>query len=145
MFDPAGCAHHNLYGWPLVHRVLGARLGRAVHVPGILERLGVVKLTMLSPECEAVRDMLALSQRALEGGVGHLQLHFHSPTLRPGLSPFTSSAAGVERVYGTIDRYLEGLSKMASVRFATISEAHTVLAPGDAQPDRRARQRVVHA
>lgn len=131
--------------WPFAERVLGARLGRAVHLPGILARLGVVKLTKLSPEFESVRDLLALSRGALQGGVRHLQLHLHSGVLRPGLTPFTLSAADVERVLTTIGRYLEGLSKLASVRFATVSEARIALASGDARPHRATRARVVHA
>ena len=131
--------------WPLVQRVLSAPLGRAIRVPGILARLGVVKLTMLSPEFESVRDLLALSRGALDGGVRHLHLSFHSVVLRPGLSPWTTSAAGVDRVFATIAGYLEGLSKMASVRFATVTEARIALVSGDAHIDRPVRQRVVHA
>ena len=126
--------------WPFVHRVLRAPAGRAVRVPGLLARLGVVKLTILTPEFESVRHMLALSQGALEGGVRHLHLFFHSVALRPGLSPWTSSARGVERVYATIERYLEGLSKMVSVRFATVSEAGSALGFGVAEPRRPTRQ-----
>ena len=114
-------------------------------MPGILARLGVVKLTMLSPEFESVRDLLALSRGALDGGVRHLHLSFHSVVLRPGLSPWTTSAAGVDRVFATIAGYLEGLSKMASVRFATVTEARIALVSGDAHIDRPVRQRVVHA
>ncbi len=131
--------------WPLVDRVLRARLAQAVRVPGILARSRVVKRAMLSPEFESVRDLLALSRGALAGGVRHLHLSFHSVVLRPGLTPWTSSARDVERVFATIDRYLEGLSKVASVRFVTVSDAHTALAPDDAQPAEPARQRVIHA
>ena len=109
--------------WPLVHRLLHARAVRAVHLPGVCARLGVVKRTILNPEFESVRDMLALSRGALEGGVHHLHLFFHSVALRAGLMPWVSAAADVERLYATIARYLEGLSKMVSFRFATVSEA----------------------
>jgi len=109
--------------WPLVHRLLHARAVRAVHLPGVCARLGVVKRTILNPEFESVRDMLALSRGALEGGVHHLHLFFHSVALRAGLMPWVSGAADVERLYATIARYLEGLSKMVSFRFATVSEA----------------------
>ena len=48
-------------------------------------------------------------------------------------------------VFATIAGYLEGLSKMASVRFATVTEARIALVSGDAHIDRPVRQRVVHA
>jgi len=126
--------------WPIVHRVLRARAARAIRLPGLLARLGVVKRTILTPESESVRDLLALSQGALEGGVRHLHLFFHSVALRPGLGPWTSTAQSVERVYATIERYLEGLSRMVSVRFATVSEAASALGFGGAEPRRPTRQ-----
>src|SRR5437867_3335887 len=115
-------------GWgrprcPPVHRLRHARAGRGVHLPGVCARLGVVKRTILNPEFESVRDMLALSRGALEGGVRRLHLFFHSVALRAGLMPWVSGAADVERIYATIARYLEGLSKMVAFRFATVSEA----------------------
>src|SRR2546422_2815923 len=104
------------------HRLLHAGPSRAVRVAGLAARLGVVRVTMLTPELQSVRDMLALSRGALEGGVRLLHVFFHSVALRPGLSPLTSSAGDVGRLYKTIDSYVEGLSRIGSVRFATVSE-----------------------
>jgi hypothetical protein len=109
--------------WRTLHRVLGAWPSRAAHVAGVLDRLGWAKFVMLSPEGASVRDMLALSRGALEGGVRHLQLFLHSPSLRPGLTPWTSTATEVERLYGSIAAYVDGLSRIASVRCTTIREA----------------------
>ena len=119
--------------WPRLHRGLNRPFARALHLAGVASRLGFAKRTVLSPEAESVRDMLAVSRGALEGGVRHLHLFFHSVTLRPGLSPWTSSARDVERMYAKIDSYLDGLSRTACVRFATVSEACHALgfgAPG---------------
>ena len=116
--------------WPALHRVLHTRPARALHLAGLASRSGFAKLTVLSPELESVTDMLALSRGALEGGVRHLHLFFHSVTLRPGLSPWTSSAEDVERMYAAIDNYLEGLFRTACVRFATVSEAGLALGLG---------------
>ena len=74
-----------------------------------------------------VPDMLTLSSRLLEHGVRYLQLSWHSPSLKPGLSPFTATAADVARLYASVDAYLEGLSRMTRVAFATMSEAAAVL------------------
>jgi hypothetical protein len=122
--------------WPGLHRVLHTRFARAVHLAGLASRLGLAKRTVLSPELESVQDMLAISRGALEGGVRHLHLFFHSVSLRPGLSPWTSSVKGVERMYAAISSYLEGLSRTASVRLATVSEARRALGFGapDVQP-----------
>jgi hypothetical protein len=119
--------------WPGLHRVLHTRPARGLHLAGVASRLGLAKHTVLRPEAESVRDMLALSRGALEGGVRHLHLFFHSVALRPGLSPWTSSAKDVERMYAKVNGYLEGLSQTACLRFATVSEACRALgfaAPG---------------
>ncbi|PYP71038.1 MAG: hypothetical protein DMD41_13525, partial [Gemmatimonadetes bacterium] len=125
----AGYTRFSSSQWSLVHRLLHAGPSRAVRVAGLAARLGVVRVTMLTPELQSVRDMLALSRGALEGGVRLLHVFFHSVALRPGLSPLTSSAGDVGRLYKTIDSYVEGLSRIGSVRFATVSEAGIALGP----------------
>ncbi len=121
--------------WLSTQRVLASPASRLLHLAGLACRLGLLKLTILSPETDKVRDMLALSRRVLDGGVGHLQLFFHSPSLRPGLGRFSTSADDVERLYRSIERFLEGLSRMAPVRFATVSEAAEILGFGHPPTD----------
>ena len=71
--------------------------------------------------------MLTLSRRLLEHGVRHLQLSWHSPSLKPGLSPFAATAADVARLYARIEGYLEGLSRLTPFTCVTLSEAAAVL------------------
>jgi len=114
-------------GWCTLHRILYTRRSRPSLVTGLASRLGLAKLALLSPEMTSVRDMLAVSRGALAGGVRHLQLMFHSPSLRPGLTPWNSTAAQVDRLYRSIGDYLTGLAQMASVRCATVGEARLAL------------------
>jgi hypothetical protein len=39
------------------------------------------------------------------------------------LSPFAPTAADVTRLYASVEAYLEGLSRLTAVTFATVSEA----------------------
>jgi hypothetical protein len=117
--------------WRTVHRLLHAPAARTLHVAGVASRLGITKLTTLTPEFESVRDMLALTRGALEGGARHLQLFFHSPSLQPGLTPWTATASDVNRLYASIERYVDGLAQLASVRCATIGEARIALGFGE--------------
>jgi hypothetical protein len=117
--------------WPMLHRVLHAGPLRKSRIAGLASRLGFAKLVVLSPEFLSVRDMLALSRGALAGGVRHLQMTLHSPSLCPGLTPWISTAAEVDGMYASIDRYVEGLSRMASVRCATVSETSLALGIGE--------------
>jgi hypothetical protein len=102
---------------------------RPFRLVGLAARAGLCKRIILSPELASVPDMLTLSRRLLEEGVRHLQTSWHSPSLKPGLSPYAATAADVARLYASVEAYLEGLSRMTSVTFATVSEAAAVLEP----------------
>lgn len=114
---------------------LWGQAGRWLEVPalrrfrllGLAARTGLCKRIVLSPELASVAEMLTLSRQLLERGVRHLHLTWHSPSLKPGLSPFTATAADVARFYATIEGYLERLSQMTPLTFATVSEAAAVL------------------
>ncbi|HEX4600969.1 MAG TPA: hypothetical protein VH116_06230 [Gemmatimonadales bacterium] len=113
--------------WDRVRRMFEARPWRWLHCAGVAARLGLVDRLELCPEVASVDGMLTLSRQLLDQGVRHLQLSWHSPTLLPGLSPFAATPADVERLYASIATYLEGLVRMTSVRFATMSEAAALL------------------
>jgi len=113
--------------WDPTRRVLEATPFRWFHLAGIAARAGLLKRVSLSPEYQAVGDMLTLSRRLLEHGVRHLQLSWHSPSLKPGLSPFAATAADVARLYDCVEGYLNGLSRLMPLTFVTTSEAAAVL------------------
>lgn len=116
--------------WLLLDRALRARPTRTSAVAAVASRSGFARLVVLSPESTSVPDMLALSRGALAGGVRHLHLTLHSPSLRPGLSPWISTAGDVDRLYASLEAYVDGLSRMTSVRCATLSEARVALGFG---------------
>jgi hypothetical protein len=113
---------------------LWGRVDRALDRPGLRRLRSLCKRIVLSPELAAVADMLTLSRRLLEHGVRHLHLSWHSPSLKPGLSPFTATVADVDRLYATVDRYIERLSQITPLTFVTVSEAAAALAER-AQPE----------
>jgi hypothetical protein len=113
--------------WDPARRFFEAAPCRWFHVAGLASRTGLVSRIVLSPEMASVAEMLTLSRRLLEHGVRHLHLSWHSPSLRPNLSPFVGTAADVERLYSTVEAYVEGLSRMTRVTFATVSEAAALL------------------
>ena len=115
--------------WAAVWRLLRAPPLRPLRLGGMAARAGFVQRIMLSPELASVDEMLGLSARLLDEGLRHLHLSWHSPSLLPGLSPFVTSAADAQRLYTSIERYVEGLRRMTSVRSVTVSEAAALLAP----------------
>jgi hypothetical protein len=113
--------------WGRVRRALDARPLRALRLAGVAARTGVCKRIVLSPELATAAEMLTLSRRLLERGIRHLHLTWHSPSLVPGLSPFAHTTRDVRNLYDSVEQYLDGLTRYASFRFATVSEAATLL------------------
>jgi hypothetical protein len=66
--------------------------------------------------------MLVLSERLMELGIGHLHMFWHSPSMTAGLSPYGETSADVEQLYRAIAQYLEGLGRLATVEFKTVTE-----------------------
>lgn len=72
------------------------------HLPtvfGVLSRLGLLERIPLTPEGITIDEAKRAIDVALEQGLELLVLSFHSPTLAPGKTPYTSTAADVESVY----------------------------------------------
>ena len=113
--------------WRGLHRLLSIRALRRLHLRGVAARVGLLKRIALSPETDSVEDMLTLTRRLLDAGVGHLHLFFHSPSLRPGLSQFAPDEDSVEGMYRAIASYVEAAGRMTALRFVTVSEAAMLL------------------
>jgi hypothetical protein len=94
-----------------------------LHLPGIAARTGLVQRFSLSPEFQSAADMLTVSARLLEHGARHLHISWHTPSLKPGLSPFTATRADVQRLYASIEDYFDRLVSVTPFRFMTVSEA----------------------
>jgi glycosyltransferase involved in cell wall biosynthesis len=117
-----------------VHDLLDELRLRHLRLESLAARLHLVNQFVLSPEIAGVEDMVGLSRRLLATGVRHLHVSWHSPSLRPGLSPFITTRADVERLYTGIEEYFARLQELVPIRFATVSEAAALLAPGAGEP-----------
>lgn len=118
-----------LWGGPSTHSPLRRSGQWRLGLLRAAARLHLLDQIQLSPEIESVADMLVLSRRLLEIGVRHLHVSWHSPSLVPGLSPFTRTPAQVEGLYAAISRYVEGLAAITSFTPQTVSEVAERLAP----------------
>ena len=114
--------------WDAIHRRLGSRVGRAIRLPGLASRAGLVSKLALKPELESVKDMLRLARTLIGQGCSHLQIMWHSPSLLPGTSPFVRTPAERDRLLARIRGFVEGLRRTGPVRFVTLSQAARSLA-----------------
>lgn len=94
-----------------------------LHVPGLLSRLRLLHKGFVTPEAEAVSDMVDISRRLIENGAGHVHAFFHSPSLVPGLGPFSRTPGHVDRLMHRLETLIERLSAHVSLAPATVTEA----------------------
>jgi hypothetical protein len=97
----AGSASPGLYR--LATRPALARL----RLPGILSRARVVDRLMLSPEGFTTREHIRLTRRLLRRGVRTFTWSFHSSSLVVGGSPYSGSAAELDRFLAAFRRYFD--------------------------------------
>ncbi len=94
---------HRLLELPLTAAYTGAlrRHGPALfprsaavpHARGLLARTGLLQRVALTPEGMPLREVLRALEILVEEGVGLFSLSFHSPSLRPGNTPYVRDAA----------------------------------------------------
>jgi hypothetical protein len=106
-------------------RHLGARLQKAgAQVPALLgafARLQLLERIALTPEGVSVKEALAGLELALEARLPLTVLSFHSPSLVPGLTPYTHTEGEVEELYDWFGKVYERLSG-AGVYSASVDE-----------------------
>jgi hypothetical protein len=101
---------HGFIGWA---RGRGTRVRaaaeslRALKMPGVLSRLGVVNRVMLSPEGNTLDEMIALTNALLRDGIRLFSLTFHSPSVAQGHTPYVRSQSDLDAFLATIERYFE--------------------------------------
>jgi hypothetical protein len=108
--------------WPAIARLQENPVVRRLRIAGLASKLARLDRVILTPEAHGADEMLNLTRHLLDHGVGYLHMYFHSNSLLPGLTPFTRSESEVDRVYGRIQRYVEGLTALVDVTFLTASE-----------------------
>jgi hypothetical protein len=90
-----------------LHRTASAGWLQKFRAVGILARSGVLNKVMLSPEGNSFEEMKALTQALHADGVRTFALTFHSPSLKPGCTPYVRSVADLKAFLGTIDRFFD--------------------------------------
>jgi hypothetical protein len=112
-----------LRSWGRVWDLLHTPAARRWRLPTVAGRLGVVHNVVLNPELARPSQMLSGARRLLADGLRYLHLTLHSPSLRPGLSPFVHTRAHRDQMFGAIEAFIDGLAARVPLRFATVSEA----------------------
>jgi hypothetical protein len=81
-------------------RAIHPALWRAPSLRGVLARLGLLERIPLTPEGIAAEEALKAIDIALDDGLPVLVFSFHSPSLRPGHTPYVRDEDDLDRFYG---------------------------------------------
>lgn len=99
---------------------------KALHVPGILARLGLVERITLTPEGISFEELRRLTRALLRKGHRVFNFTYHSPSLAPGNTPYVRSEADLRAFLQRIERYLRFFITEIGGRAATPFEVKTV-------------------
>jgi hypothetical protein len=84
---------------------IASGLGRAMHLPGIFARLGLMNQVNLTPEGVTLREAKALTRHLLANGDRVFTLAFHSTSLTPGSTPYVRDEAQLAKFYAWLEAY----------------------------------------
>lgn len=108
-----GCIGRLAFRSGTVPSFLASPILEALHVPGILARLGLLETVILTPEGESAANQVALIRTMLARGQSCFVLHYHSPSLAPGFTPYARTPAEanliVERIAAVCRFFFEEL------------------------------------
>lgn len=88
--------------WGLLRRqgdYIYPRLWRLPALRGVLARLGLLERIPLTPEGVSVDEAIRGIDIALDDGLPVLVFSFHSPSLRPGYTPYVQGEDDLDRLY----------------------------------------------
>jgi len=89
-----------LYPW------LVGKTAKALHLPGIAARLGLLERLRLTPEGHTAEDMIRQVQAGIARGRRIFMLTYHSSSLLPGATPYVRTEADQQNFLATLDRFL---------------------------------------
>ena len=96
-------------------------LWRAPRLRGLLARLGLLERIPLTPEGVAADEALKAIDIALDDGLPLLVFSFHSPSLRPGHTPYVRNEADLDHFYDWWRTCFDYLARR-SVKPASVAE-----------------------
>lgn len=92
-----------------------------LHVPGVLARTGLVARSRLSPEGTPAAEQCRLLEAMARRGHRIFSLTYHSPSLKPGHTPYVRDRDGLARFLADIEQVLTWFRDEMGGRFTTLS------------------------
>jgi hypothetical protein len=90
-----------------IYRRVASPVGRALRIPAIAARLGIVERIRLTPEGTTIDEAKRLTHKLLRDENRIFVISYHSPSLEPGNTPYVRDRNDLEIFLGWLEEYLE--------------------------------------
>jgi hypothetical protein len=105
-----------------------------LRLAGVLGRLRLLNKAWLSPELSNGQTMIKLARAMMLNGYGALNLMFHSPSLKAGLTPFTRTEGDEKRLLQDLREFLVFASDVGIEPIRLSDVQHLASLRGEAEP-----------
>ena len=131
MEQPATAAYAGLlhkHG-PWVHKLLLTPSAKAMRLPGIASRLGLVERVKITPEGYGLEELKRATRCLVNSGGRFVGLTYHSPSLQPGHTPYVGTQNDLDQFLRTLDRYIHFFKEemnglvMSATAYRSIAES----------------------
>ena len=90
-----------------LYRSVASPLGRWLKLPAVASRLGIVERIRLTPEGSTIDEAKRLTLDLMASGSRVFALSYHSPSLRPGNTPYVRDQKDLEAFLRWLEEYFE--------------------------------------
>ena len=118
-----------------IYPAIDTRLGRRLHLPGIMSRAALLNKVDLTPEGTTLREAMSLTNAMLADGNKVFVLAYHSPSLEPGHTPYVRSKHELEVFLAWLEGYCDFFFGEAGGRAATPQEIYELAVRARDIPD----------
>lgn len=94
---------------------------RALHIPGLLSRTGLLERSRLSPEGFDAAAQIRLLEALVHQGIRVFTLSYHSPSLMPGYTPYVRNEHDLKVFLDRMDQVLRHFQDRLGGRFSTLA------------------------
>ncbi len=113
-----------LGGWSApIHRLANRRAFRGFRAAAVLSRIRAVDRLFLSPEGFSLEELQRLTRSLLQSGTRVFTFSLHSPSLKPGCTPYVDTERELDRFLDRCRRYFEFFVEEIRGAFCTPGEA----------------------
>lgn len=109
---------------PALYPMLHSQVGKALHLPGVAARLGLLERIRLTPEGYTAQELTRLLRAQVAAGQQVVTLTYHSSTLVPGNTVYVKNARELQQFKQTVKEVLQIFQQELGGQFMTASELH---------------------